>query len=491
MKRFLIALMALLLLLSAAENAFAAKESDEALLTVTVDGVSYRLGRSTARDFAANGWRYTVESDGTYSFYSPENESYFYVRTQNGAAGDPVTEINLLWADGVQASYNGFPADGDRADGLSLWDWLTASYGAKENDEGTLTAQIALAGGILTVTTPDTRVYLAWAPAASPAASAAAGDQAVRRTIRYPGQDISIAVPAQYMAFYRDNVGLTISLGDENKTAYTRVQILPDDPAFTEEDYFENTWLPWLRSIYNSQYENRLLDEGEMKTYTVGGREMLGRPYTIRISKTQACGLVLFDRWMGHVIRYEAYYHKDDPDGALSLLSAIVRSVNKSALAPAASKQTLKQIDCAQQRFSFSAKPSYPWKYAAGEGVTVYTAKQGVIPYIMVFQSNNLIVETYEYLKEQYTPHVKEQYGKDLLSSTEYERFLIGGKALPAGVYYYRVQGKTVVMVRIYDSTGGGTAVYTAKFLSGEGDETMAALDAAVSTFQSTIQKKK
>lgn len=320
------------------------------------------------------------------------------------------------------------------------------------------------------------------------AATALAEDQApLRRIINYPGQDIAIAIPAQYVSFYKEHIGLTVILRDRDPSSYVRVRVLPYDPAFDEADYLENTWLPDLRKTYMSPRFDYLQDEGETQTYTVAGRKMIGRIYKVNLT-VPSTGWVLLDRWNGQAVCYTAYFPNSDPDDALLLLSNVVRSVNKSSLAPGAAKQSLSRVDCPEQRFSFSAEARYPHKYAAGEGVTVYTQKQGVIPYIMVYQSEDLIVEAFEYLKEQYSPHMEERYGKDLTYHYEYQDFLIGGKSLPAGWYEYKVQGREVRMLRVVDSTGSRTVVYTAKFMFGEGEATMLALDAAIRSFQSTAQ---
>lgn len=316
------------------------------------------------------------------------------------------------------------------------------------------------------------------------AACALADEKAViRRAIRYPGEDITIAIPAQYISFYRDNIGVSVSVTENANIAYARVQILPYDPNFSEADYFENVWLPGLRAVYTGKNYSMITDIGDMKTYTLAGREMQGRAYSLYLAKRDECGLVLLDRWQGRIVRYEVYYPKTDPDAALSLLSNLARGVTGSALAPAATKSALKTLACPQQGFSFSANPAYPSKYSDQDGVTLYTGTEGYLPYIMVYQSNNLIVEAAEYLKEQYTPHMEAQYGDNLLRSSVYDRFLIGGKELPAGRYEYNVNGNTVIMLRVMDSTGSRTVVYTAKFLQGQGDATMAALDAAVASF--------
>ena len=325
----------------------------------------------------------------------------------------------------------------------------------------------------------------------SAAAALADGEKTYRRAVAYPGQNITVTIPAEYHTFYKDDLGLTVDIGHLGATAYIRVRVMPDNPAsFREADYFENVWKPYLEKSYNFIPNRPYLKEvGKPQTYTVGGRQMTGQTYSVNFSSSQSAGLVLFDRWDGKLIRYEAYYQADDPDPALSMLGSAVRCVTGHTLAPKATKQSLSRIDCPDQKFSVSALSSYAKTVDAQNGVTVYTQKKGSIPYVIVAQSNDLIMEMYDYLKEQYTPSIKEKYGADLISSSEYENFIIGGKVLPAGVYTYKLQGFTVVLVRVYDSTGPRTVVYTAKYIQGQGDETMLALDNAVSTFQSSAQK--
>ena len=144
----------------------------------------------------------------------------------------------------------------------------------------------------------------------------------------------------------------------------------------------------------------------------------------------------------------------------------------------------LAEVSCPELGFSFMADPAYEWDYEEGTGITVYTENEGSIPYVIVYQGEDLIGEPFDYIQEQFTPYMKEKYGDDLQSADEYEELEVGGKTLPGGVYSYDVQGHLVIMVRMYDSTGDRTVAYTAKFLDEDGEDTLNALDAAVRTFQ-------
>ena len=144
----------------------------------------------------------------------------------------------------------------------------------------------------------------------------------------------------------------------------------------------------------------------------------------------------------------------------------------------------LVEIRCPELGFSTMADPDYAWDYKDGTGITIYTRTEGSIPYVIVWQSEDLIMEPFEYIREQYTPHIQNQYGDDLVYFQEYESYPLGGKEIPAGVYTYRLQGKLVDLIRAYDSTGSRTVAYTAKYVQGEAEPTLSALHDAIRYFR-------
>ena len=146
----------------------------------------------------------------------------------------------------------------------------------------------------------------------------------------------------------------------------------------------------------------------------------------------------------------------------------------------------LSEISCPELGFTTMADSSYPWKYKEGDGVYIYTQEEGYIPYVLVWQSEDLIADPFDYIHEQWTPYMKKQYGDDFIGSVEFEAYEIGGKQLPAGMYTYKLQGHKVKMLRLYDSTGSSTVVYTAKYLVDEDEPTLTALDTAICNFRST-----
>lgn len=142
-------------------------------------------------------------------------------------------------------------------------------------------------------------------------------------------------------------------------------------------------------------------------------------------------------------------------------------------------------IECPEQGFTTLANPSYYHEFDEGNGLMIYTGEGVQIPYVIINRVEDLLADPFEAIRERYTPYVQDKYGDALLEYDEYADYEIGGKELPAGVYTYRLDNGIVIdMIRIFDSTGKQTVVYTAKFRHGEDGTTLAALDAAIRGFK-------
>jgi len=165
-------------------------------------------------------------------------------------------------------------------------------------------------------------------------------------------------------------------------------------------------------------------------------------------------------------------------------LAGFSPSLTGSGDAAPAPDDDLALIECHEQGFTTVAQPGYAWDYREGTGISIYTRHAGSIPYVIVFRSEDLLGEPFEYIQEQYTPHIRQKYGQALASFEEIEGYEIGGKTLPAGLYSYYVGDTLVDMLRLMDSSGSRTVSYTAKFVHGDGDDTLAALDLAIRNFR-------
>ena len=170
---------------------------------------------------------------------------------------------------------------------------------------------------------------------------------------------------------------------------------------------------------------------------------------------------------------------------AISILLALTLMLALGGQAFAAGTETGTQlVRCPEQGFSVLCRKDYVWNYSERDGITIYTDYEGSIPYVLVFCAEDWIVETADYIREQFTPHMKKQYGDDLVAFAEFEHYNIGGRDLAAGLYTYRLQGYLIDMVRAYDVQERHTVVYTAKYIRGQGAETLAALEQAVQSYR-------
>ena len=113
--------------------------TDREALTVRIGQKEYRLGESTAQDLIADGWRWEQEDDGVFGFSDPEENGWFYVRTEGDVPEGVMLSVNLLWADGVPCAYGGAEE--------ALRDWLEKTLGGAADEDGLMTAYAFLSDG--------------------------------------------------------------------------------------------------------------------------------------------------------------------------------------------------------------------------------------------------------------------------------------------------------------------------------------------------------
>ena len=170
-----------------------------------------------------------------------------------------------------------------------------------------------------------------------------------------------------------------------------------------------------------------------------------------------------------------------------SLLTAVFLLVSLCAFPAAAAEQDLSNmqiISCPEMEFSTLCPSGCKWTYTERDGITIYTEEEGRIPYVIIYRGEDLIVDSENLIHEQYTDHMKQKYGDDLVAWTEFDAFPIGGKELSAGLYTYKLQGYLIDLVRAYENVGGHTVAYTAKYIDGRGEATRKVLDIAVQNYR-------
>ena len=168
----------------------------------------------------------------------------------------------------------------------------------------------------------------------------------------------------------------------------------------------------------------------------------------------------------------------------VTLLLALALAFSLCAAAAAEENGRMKIISCPEQEFSTLCKPDYPWKFTERDGVTIYTEHENSIPYVLVYRSEDWIVDAEDLISGQYTPYMQKKYGDDLVSVTEDDEYTLGGRPVKAALYTYKLQGYLIDMIRAYENVNGHTVIYTAKYIQGQGEATLEALNKAVQNYR-------
>lgn len=139
-----------------------------------------------------------------------------------------------------------------------------------------------------------------------------------------------------------------------------------------------------------------------------------------------------------------------------------------------------------EEPFSFCTKYSedYSYKWDPECGITIYTEKEGSIPYVMVWRSFDA-KSTAEELHSGDKSDMYYQYGNDLISAGEPKAHSLGGKELSGAEYVYNVGEFQVKLLRLIDtSPSTGYVLYSAKYLDSSEDSVLEALETAIKYYK-------
>ncbi len=151
-------------------------------------------------------------------------------------------------------------------------------------------------------------------------------------------------------------------------------------------------------------------------------------------------------------------------------------------VAAAHAADALKEVSCGEQGFSTKIPAGLSAAWKAGEGLHISVGAPGSVPFVLVWKGQQTNLDPAGYFKK-YTAHIKEKYGAGLRAFSIMESYEVGGKKLPAAQYIYDVKGGRLCLLRLLETREDHTVTYTAKYLNGHGDATLAALDAAVRNY--------
>ena len=122
------------------------------------------------------------------------------------------------------------------------------------------------------------------------------------------------------------------------------------------------------------------------------------------------------------------------------------------------------------------------------KGAIIYTGVAGYIPYVIVQRRpmDMKFSNPENYLLNVYREHLENTHGDNFLGMNDDLNWEIGGKALLGARYKYKIGEYTVVQLELIEIRDAGDVEYTAKFIEGEDEATMAALEEAVRNYQET-----
>ncbi len=144
---------------------------------------------------------------------------------------------------------------------------------------------------------------------------------------------------------------------------------------------------------------------------------------------------------------------------------------------------------CEEQRFSAVCPEDCEVVWDKEDGLYVYTGGYRGIPYVLLYRYEDKEVDNETMLEDIIRPHLIEVYGSDMISVSEMTDYVFGDKTLPGIDFTYMVGQYTVHALRLCEQADGDIINYTAKYLDGNGEETLEILDGIVQSFRLTDEE--
>lgn len=171
---------------------------------------------------------------------------------------------------------------------------------------------------------------------------------------------------------------------------------------------------------------------------------------------------------------------------ALILAAAVAMSI---MICGAAADGEWADYTCQEQNFSTKIPTSGTTGYDdTAKGIMIYTDVPGYIPYVIVSRRpmDMKFSNPEDYLNNVYREYIEDKFGDNNLGMNPASIWEIGGKELLGARYMYKIGDYTVVQLQLIEVRDAGDVEYTAKFIEGEDEATMAALNEAVRYYQET-----
>ena len=143
-----------------------------------------------------------------------------------------------------------------------------------------------------------------------------------------------------------------------------------------------------------------------------------------------------------------------------------------------------KTVISEKQNFSTLCLKSCTSRWDDEDGLYIYTETDDSIPYVLIWRYSDVPIDAGQFLEESVYAHMVESYGSNMIEAGTVKNYSVGGKTLPGILFVYKVGEYTVESLRLMYKSGDDLINFTAKYLSGDSDVTMEALNLAVQNFE-------
>ncbi len=157
-------------------------------------------------------------------------------------------------------------------------------------------------------------------------------------------------------------------------------------------------------------------------------------------------------------------------------------------LTGASAESGLSAATCTEEQFTTRMPAGCTAQYTQGTGLQIFAEHPGYIPYVIVSRrpAEMKFSNPTNYLNNVYREYMENQYGDRMIGMNPAKNWEIGGKTLLGARYLYKVGDTTVCLLQLIEVREDGDVEYSAKFVDGDDQSAMDALDAAVRYYATT-----
>lgn len=147
---------------------------------------------------------------------------------------------------------------------------------------------------------------------------------------------------------------------------------------------------------------------------------------------------------------------------------------------PCAAEGSLQEIRCEEEGYTtrMPANATYTYK---DHTLFIWLGDYGYVPNVYIVSRVNKLSDVDNYVHSVYPNYIKDTFGDKLVATSLHEYLEVGGKRLPAASYIYKSSaGSNINLIHLVEVRPEGDIEYVARYLNGDREMTLDALDAAV-----------